>query len=120
MMQHDLVTEADARHRARQLLSRPEYRRMWLARTISQVGDVAQFTTLALLLIALTGSGLLAAAEADLTTTPRTARLARRSPAGTPGLDQRRSGGGGRGRHVGEDAAECHALQSHNRREPAD
>ncbi len=58
MMEHDLVTEADARHRARQLLSRPEYRRLWLARTISQVGDVAQFTTLALLLIALTGSGL--------------------------------------------------------------
>jgi len=58
MMQHDLVTEADARHRARQLLSRPAYRRLWLARTISQVGDVAQFTTLALLLIALTGSGL--------------------------------------------------------------
>lgn len=57
-MQHDLVTEADARHRARQLLSRPAYRRLWLARTISQVGDVAQFTTLALLLIALTGSGL--------------------------------------------------------------
>jgi len=58
MMQHDLVTEADARHRARQLLSRPAYRRLWLARTISQIGDVAQFTTLALLLIALTGSGL--------------------------------------------------------------
>jgi len=58
MMQPDLVTEADARHRARQLLSRPAYRRLWLARTISQVGDVAQFTTLALLLIALTGSGL--------------------------------------------------------------
>lgn len=58
MMQHDLVTEADARHRARQLLSRSAYRRLWLARTISQIGDVAQFTTLALLLIALTGSGL--------------------------------------------------------------
>jgi len=52
------VTEADARHRARPLRSRPAYRRLWLARTISQIGDVAQFTTLALLLIALTGSGL--------------------------------------------------------------
>lgn len=40
------------------LLTQPAYRRLWLARTISQVGDVAQFTTLALLLIALTGSGL--------------------------------------------------------------
>lgn len=36
----------------------PAYRRLWLARTVSQVGDVAQFTTLALLLLALTGSGL--------------------------------------------------------------
>ncbi len=34
------------------------YRRLWFARAISQVGDVAQFTTLALLLVALTGSGL--------------------------------------------------------------
>jgi MFS family permease len=42
----------------RGLLAQPAYRRLWLARTISQVGDVAQFTTLALLLIALTGSGL--------------------------------------------------------------
>jgi len=52
------VTEGGAGHRLRQLLARPAYRRLWLARTISQVGDVAQFTTLALLLIALTGSGL--------------------------------------------------------------
>lgn len=42
----------------RRLLTQPAYRRLWLARTISQIGDVAQFTTLALLLIALTGSGL--------------------------------------------------------------
>lgn len=42
----------------RVLLRRPAYRRLWLARTISQVGDVAQFTTLALLIVALTGSGL--------------------------------------------------------------
>ena len=42
----------------RALLARPAYRRLWLARTISQVGDVAQFTTLVLLVIALTGSGL--------------------------------------------------------------
>lgn len=52
------MTDADARNHARQLRSRPAYRRLWLARTISQIGDVAQFTTLALLLIALTGSGL--------------------------------------------------------------
>lgn len=42
----------------RPLLARPGYRRLWLARTVSQVGDVAQFTTLALLLVALTGSEL--------------------------------------------------------------
>jgi len=42
----------------RKLLRRPAYRRLWLARTVSQVGDVAQFITLALLLVALTGSGL--------------------------------------------------------------
>jgi len=42
----------------RGLLGQPAYRRLWLARTVSQVGDVAQFTTLALLLIALTGSAL--------------------------------------------------------------
>lgn len=42
----------------RRLLGHPAYRRLWLARTVSQVGDVAQFTTLALLLVALTGSGL--------------------------------------------------------------
>lgn len=52
------VTAADPRPRLRALLRRPAYRRLWLARTISQVGDVAQFTTLALLLVALTGSGL--------------------------------------------------------------
>jgi len=40
------------------LLRRPAYRRLWLARAVSQVGDVAQFTALALLLVALTGSGL--------------------------------------------------------------
>jgi MFS family permease len=42
----------------RALLGQRAYRRLWLARTVSQVGDVAQFTTLALLLVALTGSGL--------------------------------------------------------------
>lgn len=42
----------------RVLLRRPGYRRLWLARTASQLGDVAQFTTLGLLLLALTGSGL--------------------------------------------------------------
>lgn len=42
----------------RTLLGQPAYRRLWLARTVSQVGDVAQFTTLALLLITVTGTGL--------------------------------------------------------------
>jgi hypothetical protein len=52
------VTAADPRPTLRALLRRPAYRRLWLARTISQIGDVAQSMTLALLLVALTGSGL--------------------------------------------------------------
>jgi len=47
-----------ARPRLRILLARPGYRRLWTARTVSQVGDVAQFTTLALLLVHLTGSAV--------------------------------------------------------------
>ena len=95
MMQHDLVTEADARHRARQLLSRPAYRRLWLARTISQVGDVAQFTTLALLLIALTGSGLGVSGAVLAEIAPgAAARAARGQPRGPPAT----SAGDGRGR----------------------
>ncbi len=49
---------ADAGPSLASLLRRPAYRRLWLARTISQIGDVAQFTTLALMVIVLTGSGL--------------------------------------------------------------
>lgn len=44
--------------RVRVLIARPGYRRLWVARTVSQVGDVAQFTTLALLLVQLTGSAV--------------------------------------------------------------
>jgi len=51
------VTSA-ASPRLRVLLARPGYRRLWTARTVSQVGDVAQFTTLALLLVHLTGSAV--------------------------------------------------------------
>lgn len=42
----------------RDVLRRPGYRRLWSARTVSQWGDVAQFTTLALLVFHLTGSGV--------------------------------------------------------------
>lgn len=42
----------------RSVLGRPGYRRLWAARTVSQCGDVAQFTTLTLLVLHLTGSGL--------------------------------------------------------------
>lgn len=42
----------------RTVLARPGYRRLWAARTISQCGDVAQFTTVALLVLQLTGSAL--------------------------------------------------------------
>jgi len=40
------------------VLDRSAYRRLWTARTVGQLGDVAQFTTLALLVVHLTGSGL--------------------------------------------------------------
>jgi hypothetical protein len=40
------------------VLARPGYRRLWAARTVSQSGDVAQFTTLALLVLPLIRSGL--------------------------------------------------------------
>ena len=52
------VTSAPEQPTLHALLRRPAYRRLWVARTVSQVGDVAQFTTLALLVVALTGSGL--------------------------------------------------------------
>lgn len=42
----------------RSVLARPGYRQLWAARTVSQAGDVLQFTTLALLVYDLTGSGL--------------------------------------------------------------
>ena len=40
------------------MLASPGYRRLWAARTVSQWGDIAQFTALALLVFHLTGSGL--------------------------------------------------------------
>src|SRR5215831_18873594 len=40
------------------VLADAAYRRLWAARTVSQCGDVAQFTALALLAFHLTGSGL--------------------------------------------------------------
>ncbi len=49
---------SDDRARLRTVMARPGYRRLWAARTVSQWGDVAQFTTLALLVLRLTGSGL--------------------------------------------------------------
>ncbi len=42
----------------RAVLAKPAYRRLWAARTVSQCGDVAQFTTIVLLVLQLTGSGL--------------------------------------------------------------
>jgi MFS family permease len=49
---------SDARAGLRTVMARPGYRRLWAARTVSQGGDVAQFTTLALLVLHLTGSGV--------------------------------------------------------------
>ena len=40
------------------MLASAGYRRLWAARTVSQWGDIAQFTALALLVFHLTGSGL--------------------------------------------------------------
>lgn len=42
----------------RRVFKHPAYRRLWAARTVSQWGDVAQFTTLALLVFHLTGSSI--------------------------------------------------------------
>jgi MFS family permease len=42
----------------RSLLRRPGYRRLWMARTLSQWGDVVQVVALGLLVFELTGSGL--------------------------------------------------------------
>ena len=40
------------------VLASPAYRRLWAARTVSQCGDIAQFTAVSLLVFHLTGSGL--------------------------------------------------------------
>jgi MFS family permease len=40
------------------VLASPAYRRLWAARTVSQWGDIAQFTAVALLVFHLTGSGV--------------------------------------------------------------
>ena len=40
------------------MLASPGYRRLWAARTVSQWGDIAQFTAVALLVFHLTGSGV--------------------------------------------------------------
>jgi len=40
------------------VLAKAGFRRLWVARTVSQCGDVAQFTTVALVVLHLTGSGL--------------------------------------------------------------
>lgn len=42
----------------RTVFALPQYRRLWVARTVSQWGDVVQTVTLALLVYELTGSGL--------------------------------------------------------------
>lgn len=52
------VTTTAARPGLRSVLVKRGYRRLWTARTVSQVGDIAQFTTVALLIFQLTGSGV--------------------------------------------------------------
>ena len=50
--------DTPSRRGLRAVLAHAGYRRLWAARTVSQAGDVAQFTTLALLVLHLTGSGV--------------------------------------------------------------
>jgi MFS family permease len=53
------VTKGDSgATRGSSVFARAGYRRLWAARTVSQWGDVVQFTTMALLVLRLTGSGL--------------------------------------------------------------
>ena len=52
------MTRSADRPGLRSVLTRAGYRRLWAARTVSQAGDVVQFTTLALLVYSLAGSGL--------------------------------------------------------------
>ncbi|MHB8506259.1 MAG: MFS transporter [Acidimicrobiales bacterium] len=51
------MSDEDAAKRRASPLAQPGYRRLWAARTVSQWGDVIQFTTVALLALRLTGSG---------------------------------------------------------------
>lgn len=53
-----MTSERSRRPGVASVLAQPNYRRLWAARTVSQIGDVAQFTTVALLVLSLTGSGL--------------------------------------------------------------
>jgi len=53
-----VVTGDTQRAGLRSALACPGFRRLWAAGTVSQAGDVAQFTTAALLVYRLTGSGV--------------------------------------------------------------
>ena len=52
------MTARDPRPRLREVLAQPGYRRLWVARTISQWGDTFNFVALALLIYDLTRSGV--------------------------------------------------------------
>lgn len=52
------VTEDGRSSKRESVFARPQYRRLWAARTVSQWGDVVQFTTVALLVLHLTHSGV--------------------------------------------------------------
>ncbi len=53
-----VTSRAGDRPRLRSVLAKPGYRRLWAARTVSQCGDIAQFTTVAVLVYQLTKSGV--------------------------------------------------------------
>ena len=52
------MSDEEVTKRRVSVLAQPGYRRLWAARTVSQWGDVIQFTTIALLALRLTGSGV--------------------------------------------------------------
>lgn len=52
------MSDEEVTKRQAAVLARPGYRRLWAARTVSQWGDVIQFTTVALLALRLTDSGV--------------------------------------------------------------
>ena len=52
------MADDERRPGMRAVLVQPDFRRLWVARTVSQWGDIFSFVALAILIYRLTGSGL--------------------------------------------------------------